>query len=147
MPTVRKVIKGNRVKEYQLYDPETGEIVEQTIKLLAYIPKNVERELFDKVFKTLWVELLNDQRLKGAPLRVLVWLMSKNSWSNGWIPVDYQDLGEELKYSPETIRHAFRVLRESNLIIQKSPRKTWYRLNPKYVYMGLASQRKEDIDF
>jgi len=147
MPTVRKVIKGNRVKEYQLFDPETGEIVEQTIKLLAYIPKNVEREPFDKVFKTLWVKILEDPNLKGAPLRILVWLMSHNSWSNEWMPVDYQELAQELRYKENTIKKAFKTLKDNNLIIQKSPRKTWYRLNPKYVYMGLASQRKEDIDF
>jgi len=147
MATVRTVIKGDRVKEYRLFDPETGEVLDQVVKLLAYIPKNVEREPFDKVFKTMWVDLLNNPKLKGAPLRVLVWLMSKNSWGNEWIGVDYDELAQELKYSPETVRHAFRVLKEANLIIQKAPRKTWFRLNPKYVFMGLAIQRREDIDF
>lgn len=147
MTTTRKVIKGNRVKEYQLYDPETGEIIEQSVKILAYIPKNVEKEPFDKVFKTMWVEILHKPELKGAPLKVLIWLMSKNSWGNEWIPIDYEELAQELRLKPETVRKAIKVLRENNLVIQKAPRKLWFRLNPKYVYMGLAVQRNEDIDF
>lgn len=148
MPMVRKVLKGNRIKEYKLYDPETGEIVEETtIKMLAYIPKNAEKEPFDKVFKTLWVDVLNNPKLKGAPLRVLIWLMGKNSWGNDWIPVDYEELSKELKVKPDTIYRAFKTLRDANLVIQKAPRKTWFRLNPKYVYMGIAKCRAEDIDF
>lgn len=144
---VRNVIKGNRIKEYKLYDPETGEIVEQSIKLLSYIPKHVEREPFDKVFKTMWIELLNNPKLKGAPLRILVWLMSKNSWGNEWVYVDYEELAKELRYKKKTIQMAIKVLKDSNLIIQKSLRKTLFRLNPKYVYMGIAKCRAEDIDF
>ena len=144
---VRNVIKGNRIKEYYLYDPETGEIVEQSIKLLSYIPKHVEREPFDKVFKTMWIELLNNPKLKGAPLRILVWLMSKNSWGNEWVYVDYEELAKELRYKKKTIQMAIKVLKDSNLIIQKSLRKTLFRLNPKYVYMGIAKCRAEDIDF
>jgi hypothetical protein len=147
MTMVRTVIKGNRVKEYQLYDPETGEIVEQTIKLLAYIPKNSEKEPFNKVFKTMWVEVLNNPNLKGAPLRVLIWLIGNNSWGNDWIPIDYKELAKELGYTYDTIYRAFKLLKDSNLIIQKAPRKLWFRLNPKYIYMGLAVQRQEDIDF
>jgi hypothetical protein len=143
----RYAIKGERIKEYHLYDPETGEIVERSIKLLAYIPKNTEKEPFDKVFKTLWVEVLNNPKLKGAPLRVLIWLMGKNSWGNEWIPIEYDELAKELKLKPETIRKSLRILRETNLIIQKAPRKLWFRLNPKYIFMGLATQRKEDLDF
>jgi hypothetical protein len=147
MPMVRKAIKGNRIKEYQLYDPETGEIIEQTIKLLAYIPKNVEKESFNKVFKTMWVEVLNNPKLKGAPLRVLIWLMGNNSWGNDWIYVDYKELAKELGYTYDTIYRAFKLLKDSNLIIQKKPREKLFRLNPKYIYMGLAVQRKEDMDF
>lgn len=147
MAEVKKVIKGNRIKEYQLFDPETGEIVEQTIKVLAYIPKNVEKEPFDKVFKTMWVKILEDPKLKGAPLRILIWLINKNSWGNEWIYTDYEELAQELRYKTDTIKKAFKTLKDSNLIIQKSPRRTLFRLNPKFIYMGLAVQRKEDLDF
>ncbi len=148
MPVVRKVLRGNRIKEYKLFDPETGEVIEETtIKMLAYIPKNAEKEPFDKVFKTLWVDVLNNPKLKGAPLKVLVWLMSKNSWGNEWIYVDYEELSKELKVKPETVRKAFKTLRDANLVIQKAPRKTLFRLNPKYVYMGIAKCRAEDLDF
>lgn len=141
----RKVIIGNRVKNYKLVDPETGEILDQTVKVLAYIPKNTEKETFDKVFKTLWIKVLEDSNLKGVPLRILVWLMNKNSWNNDWIYVDYKDLAEELKHRVETIQRAFKTLKDANLVIQMSPRKTLFRLNPKYIYMGLAVKRQEDI--
>jgi NADH:ubiquinone oxidoreductase subunit C len=142
---IRKIV--SKPRNFWLVNPETGEVMMEGVKVMAFIPSQKEKENFDKVFKTLWVDLLANEKLKGSQLKVLAWLISQNKWNNDWIAVDYEEVAKATGLKIDTVRKAFKTLRDAGFIIQKAPRKPFYRLNPKYVFQGLASCRAKDIDF
>jgi hypothetical protein len=144
--SLKKII-ASKPQNFLLVNPSTGEVVMDSVKVMAFIPADREKEKFDKVFKTLWVDLLTNKKLKGSQLKVLAWLISQNKENNEWIAVDYEEVAEFTGLKLDTVRKAFKALRDANFIIQKAPRKPFYRLNPKYVYQGPASCRANDLDF
>lgn len=143
-----KVILGKRTMKVSGIILETGEIVPIEMKLLAYIPRQTEKEEYVKVFQDAVLEIIDkEKRLGKLGFKVLLWFMGKTNWNNDWIYIDYKDLAEELKTTESYLKIVIPKLVKLGLIIQKAPRQKVFRLNPKYVFKGGVIARKEDIDF
>lgn len=141
-----QVIIGNRVMKVQGVMLDTGEIIPFEMKLLAYIPKKVEREAYVKVFQDNILELIN-KKLSKTELSIFIWFINKTTWNNDWIYVDYDELAKEMELSTGYVKTVIPKLVRLNLLIQKAPRQKVFRLNPRYVYKGGVIGRREDIDF
>lgn len=144
---MRVVLKGQRVLKAKGVVLEDDTIIPFDVKLLAYIPRKVDRDRYVKVYQDWILEAVVKNQLKKTDLTVLMWFFSHNDWGNNWIHVDYEELAKELGVHVVTIKKSIKKLVEANLLIQHKPREKLFRLNPRYVYKGGVVSKDKDIDF
>jgi len=144
---MRKVLKGKRVLEVEKVVLSDGTEIPVEMKLLAYIPRKVDRDRYVKVYQDHILELVSQKKLSSSDLRVFLWLMGHNDWGNDWIHIDYEELAQELELNKDTVRKALKKLTSLNLVIQYKTREKLFRLNPRYVYKGGVVGKEQDIDF
>ena len=144
---MRAVLKGQRVVKAKGVVLEDDTILPFDIKVLAYIPRKVDRNRYVKVYQDHILEKVLNNQLKKSDLAVFMWFLSQNDWGNDWIYIDYEDLANELGMHKVTVKKAIRQLVDSGLIMQYKPRKNLFRLNPAYVYKGGVVGKEQDIDF
>ena len=144
---MRAVLKGQRVVKAKGVVLEDDTILPFDIKVLAYIPRKVDRNRYVKVYQDHILEKVLNNQLKKSDLAVFMWFLSQNDWGNDWIHIDYEDLANELGLRKETIQRSIRRLVDSGLIMQYKPREKLFRLNPAYVYKGGVVGKEQDIDF
>ena len=143
----RKIFVGQRVVDVEGLLTKDGEIIPLKAKLLAYIPRHIDREPYVKVYQDTLAEWLYKGKLKKSDFAVLFWFIKQTDWENNWIYVDYKELAKELNLGVRTIKQAIKSLKELNLIVQLAPRQKLFRLNPRYIYKGGIVGKEEDIDF
>jgi len=144
---MRTVLKGQRVIKAKGVVLEDDTIIPLDVKVLAYIPRKVDRDKYVKVYQDYILEAVVNNQLKKTDLTVLMWFFSHNDWGNDWIHVDYEELANELGVRKETVQRSIRKLVDANLLMQYKPREKLFRLNPKYVYKGGVVSKEKDIDF
>lgn len=133
---MRQVLKGERVLDVDKIVLVDGTEIEVDMKLLAFIPRKVDRDKYVKVYQDHILELVTKKELKKPALAILMWFFAQNDWGNSWIHIDYNKLSRELGMSATSIHRGIRELLRAKLIIQYKPKHTVFRLNPKYVYKG-----------
>jgi len=133
---MRQVLKGERVLDVDKIVLVDGTEIEVDMKLLAFIPRKVDRDKYVKVYQDHILELVTKKELKKPALTILMWFFAQNDWGNSWIHIDYNKLSRELGMSTTSIHRGIRELLRAKLIIQYKPKHTVFRLNPKYVYKG-----------
>ena len=124
-----------------------GTEVPVEMKLLAYIPRKVDRDKYVKLYQDEVLEYVVKGAFSRTDLKVFLWFASVDPWGNDWIVVDYGELGKELGISLDSVKRSVRNLVNAGLLIQLKPRQTVFRLNPKIVYKGGVVGKSEDIDF
>ena len=144
---MRQVIKGKRVLEVEKLVLSDGTEIPVEMKLLAYIPRKVDRDRYVKLYQDEIIERLVKSKLSRTDLKVFLWFASVDPWGNDWIVVNYDDLAKELGVSKSSVKVAISKLVKNNLLLQESPRQRVFRLNPKIVYKGGVVGKSEDIDF
>jgi len=144
---MRTVLKGQRVIKAKGVVLEDDTIIPLDVKVLAYIPRKVDRDKYVKVYQDYILEAVVNNQLKKTDLTVLMWFFSHNDWGNDWIHVDYEELANELGVRKETVQRSIRKLVDANLLMQYKPREKLFRLNPRYVYKGGLVSKEKDIDF
>lgn len=144
---MRTVLKGQRVIKAKGVVLEDDTIIPLDVKVLAYIPRKVDRDKYVKVYQDYILEAVVNNQLKKTDLTVLMWFFSHNDWGNDWIHVDYEELANELGIHPVTVKKSIRKLVDANLLMQYKPREKLFRLNPRYVYKGGLVSKEKDIDF
>ena len=143
----RKVIVGNRNFKVAKLILEDGTELPVDMRILAYIPRKVDKEPYVKVYQDVIGELLVRGEISKNAFKILLWFIKQTNWNNNWIYISYKELGEELKLHKETVRKAIRELVNYGLLVQIEPRKTVFRLNPRYIYKGGVVGKEQDIDF
>jgi hypothetical protein len=143
----RKVITGKRVWRASKIVLEDGTELPIDLRILAYIPRKVDREPYVKVYQDAIGELLIKGEISKSAFKVLLWFIKNTNWENDWIAIDYEELAEELHLKTDTIRKAVKQLINYGLIIQQKPYRSIFRLNPRYIYKGGVVGKLEDIDF
>jgi len=143
----RKILVGQRVVDVEGLLTKDGEIIPLKAKLLAYIPRHIDKEPYVKVYQDTLAEWLYKGKLKKSDFAVLFWLIKQTGWENDWIYVDYKELAKELELSLRSVQRAIKRLKELSLIIQLEPRQKLFRLNPRYIYKGGVVGKEQDIDF
>ena len=133
---MRQVLIGERVLDVDKIVLVDGTEIEVDMKLLAFIPRKVDRDKYVKVYQDHILELVTKKELKKPALTILMWFFAQNDWGNSWIHIDYNKLSRELGISITSIHRGIRELLRAKLIIQYKPKHTVFRLNPKYVYKG-----------
>jgi len=144
---MRTIFRGQRSLKAKGVVLEDGTVIPFDVKILAYIPRKVDRDKYVKVYQDYILEAVLKNQLKKTDLAVFAWFLSFNDWGNDWIHVDYDELAQELGVRKETVQRAIRRLVDANLLIQYKPREKLFRLNPRYVYKGGVVGKSEDIDF
>lgn len=144
---MRKVLRGKRVLEVERIVLSDGTELPVEMKLLAYIPRKVDRDKYVKVYQDYILEAVVQNRLKRTDLTIFMWFVSHNDWGNDWIHVDYEELSKELGLHPVTIKKSIKNLVDANLLVQYKPREKLFKLNPRYVYKGGVVGKEQDIDF
>ena len=144
---MRQVLKGKRVLEVERLVLSDGSEIPVEMKLLAYIPRKVDKNKYVKVYQDYILEAVINNQLKKTDLAVFMWFVSHNDWGNNWIHVDYEELAQELGLAKISVKRAIKKLVDANLLIQYKPREKLFRLNPRYVYKGGVVGKSEDIDF
>lgn len=144
---MRQVIKGKRVLEVEKLVLSDGTEVPVEMKLLAYIPRKVDRDKYVKLYQDEVLKYVVKGKFSRTDLKVFLWFASVDPWGNDWIVVDYEELAKELEMSPDSVRKACKNLVNAGLLLQLRPRQTVFRLNPKIVYKGGVVGKSEDIDF
>ena len=144
---MRAILRGQRAIKAKGVVLEDDTVVPFDVKILAYIPRKVDRDEYVKVYQDYILEAVLKNQLKKTDLAVFLWFLSSNDWGNDWIHVDYDELAQELGVRKETVQRAIRRLVDANLLIQYKPREKLFRLNPKYVYKGGVVSKDQDIDF
>ena len=144
---MRKVLRGKRVLEVERIVLSDGTELPVEMKLLAYIPRKVDRDKYVKVYQDYILEAVVQNKLKKTDLTIFMWFVSHNDWGNDWIHVDYEELSKELGLHPVTIKKSIKNLVDANLLVQYKPREKLFKLNPRYVYKGGVVGKEQDIDF
>lgn len=144
---MRKVLRGKRVLEVERIVLSDGTELPVEMKLLAYIPRKVDRDKYVKVYQDYILEAVVQNKLKRTDLTIFMWFVSHNDWGNDWIHVDYEELSKELGLHPVTIKKSIKNLVDANLLVQYKPREKLFKLNPRYVYKGGVVGKEQDIDF
>lgn len=144
---MRKVLRGKRVLEVERIVLSDGTELPVEMKLLAYIPRKVDRDKYVKVYQDYILEAVVQNKLKRTDLTIFMWFVSHNDWGNDWIHVDYEELSKELGVRKETIIRSLKRLVDANLLVQYKPREKLFKLNPRYVYKGGVVGKEQDIDF
>jgi len=144
---MRKVLKGKRVLEVERIVLSDGTEIPVEMRLLAYIPRKVDRDRYVKVYQDYILELVTQKKLSSSDLKVFLWFMGHNNWGNDWIHIDYEELSQELELHPVTVKKSVKNLVKANLLVQYKPREKLFRLNPRYVYKGGVIGKEQDIDF
>ena len=144
---MRTILRGQRVLKAKGVVLEDDTVIPFDVKVLAYIPRKVDRDQYVKLYQDYILEAVLKNRLKKTDLSVFFWFLSSNDWGNDWIHVDYEELAQELGVRKETVQRAIRRLLDANLLIQYKPREKLFRLNPRYVYKGGVVEKDKDIDF
>jgi len=144
---MRAILRGQRVLKAKGVVLEDDTVIPFDVKILAYIPRKVDRDGYVKVYQDFILEAVLKNRLKKSDLAVLMWFFSHNDWGNDWIYVDYEGLAQELGMAKISVKRSIRNLVDANLLIQYKPREKLFRLNPKYVYKGGVVGKEKDIDF
>ncbi len=144
---MRTILKGQRAIKAKGVVLEDDTILPFDIKVLAYIPRKVDRDKYVKVYQDYILEAVLKNQLKKTDLAVFMWFLSYNDWGNDWIHVDYDELAQELGVAKISIKRAIRKLVDANLLMQYKPREKLFRLNPRYVYKGGVVGKEQDIDF
>ena len=144
---MRKVLRGKRSVDVKAIILEDGTQLPVKMKLLAYIPRQVDREEYVKVYQDYILQLVLINKLKKSDLIVLFWFFSNNDWGNDWIHIEYEELSKELGLRKETINRSIQRLIKCGLLMQYKKREKLFRLNPRYVYKGGIVGKEEDIDF
>lgn len=144
---MRQVIRGKRAIDVRSVILEDGTEIPVEMKILAYIPRKIDRDKYVKVYQDYILEAVLRNELKKTDLAVFMWFLSHNDWGNDWIHVDYDELAQELGLAKISVKRAIRKLVDANLLIQYKPREKLFRLNPKYVYKGGVVGKERDIDF
>jgi len=145
--TMRKVLKGKRVLEVERIVLSDGTEVPVEMKLLAYIPRKVDRDKYVKLYQDEVLKFVVKGKFNRTDLKVFLWFASVDPWGNDWVVVDYGELAEELGISLDSVKRSVRNLVNANLLIQLKPRQTVFRLNPRIVYKGGVIGKEQDIDF
>ncbi len=144
---MRTILKGQRSLKAKGVVLEDDTVIPFDVKIIAYIPRKVDRDKYVKVYQDYILEAVLRNQLKKTDLAVFMWFLAFNDWGNDWIHVDYDELSQELGVHPDTIRKSIKKLVDANLLIQYKPREKLFRLNPKYVYKGGVVSKDQDIDF
>jgi len=144
---MRQVVKGKRVLDVEKLVLSDGTEIPVEMKLLAYIPRKVDRNKYVKLYQEHLLEKLVKGRLNRTDFKVFLWLVSVDPWGNDWIVVDYDELAKELGVSKSSVKVSMSKLVKENLVFQLKPRQTVFRLNPNIVYKGGIVGKSEDIDF
>jgi len=143
----RKAIVGTRNFKVAKLILEDGTELSVDMRILAYIPRKVDKEPYVKVYQDVIGELLERGEISKNAFKVLLWFIKQANWNNDWIVVNYEELAKELKLHIVTLKKAVRQLVNYGLIVQFKPRQTVFRLNPRYIYKGGVVGKEEDIDF
>ena len=144
---MRTILRGQRVLKAKGVVLEDDTVIPFDVKVLAYIPRKVDRDKYVKVYQDYILEAVLKNQLKKTDLAVFMWFLSSNDWGNDWIHVDYEELAQELGVHKVTIKKSIKKLVDANLLIQYKPREKLFRLNPRYVYKGGVVEKDKDIDF
>jgi len=145
--SMRQLIKGKRVLDVEKLVLSDGTEVQVEMKLLAYIPRKVDRNKYVKLYQDEVLKYVVKGKFSRTDLKVFLWFASVDPWGNDWIIVNYRKLAEELGVGEDSVRKACKKLVEADLLIQFEPRKTIFRLNPRIIYKGGVVGKSEDIDF
>ena len=144
---MRTILRGQRAIKAKGVILEDDTIVPFDVKILAYIPRNVDRNKYVKVYQDYILEAVLKNQLKKTDLAVFMWFVSYNDWGNDWIHVDYDELAKELGIAKISVKRSIRKLVDANLLMQYKPREKLFRLNPKFVYKGGVVSKESDINF
>lgn len=140
-----KVIKNISADKVSVVDRETAEVLGEELVTKTDIVVAKDAESFFMVYSSIIGVLAN---LSGSEVKVLHYICTNAQFNTNMIVINKvvaEDISKKTGIAYQTVRNCTSTLTRKNILISLGS--ATYRVNPKYYWKGMESQRRQTYKY